>query len=579
MISRFGKYVRFLVLIRSTLQKSKIQIKMIRDFESLSQQTFDLAVIGGGIQGAATAREAVLRGLKVALVEARDFASGTSSRSTKLIHGGLRYLEQADFKLVGEARRERRRLGELAPHLAQPVPFVLPIYRGDPYSPLKIRFGLSIYDLLGNLGTQDRHRMLSSEAARQLMPVLRPEGLMAAALYHDSQTDDARLTLENVLDAAEHGAVVANYAEVRAFSMSGGSSEYGKVVAAEVEDLLTGRRHEISARFWVNAAGPWVDHVRALLPGFDGSKTVRLTKGTHLTIARVTGDYALLAAILPGDRVFLMVPWGEYALLGTTDTDYQGDPAAVRPEAAETEYLIGAANRVLRTPLRLSDVAGSWAGLRALAVEPRGAGKAPSANTREYRFHQDPWAKNFVSICGGKLTTHRALGEKLVDFLLPRLGERASRALSARPTRTAPLPGGRTGPFAAFVETATENAVREFPLAPAVAQRIVRTYGSRWREVLNLVREQKSLAEPLPGSPALLAAEVEFAVRHEMALKVEDFLLRRSGLSWKACTLSEAAPAVAKIFAARLGWSAEERLDAVDTFARSAGDPESQRLS
>jgi len=552
---------------------------MERNFESLSQQTFDLAVIGGGIQGAATAREAVLRGLKVALVEARDFASGTSSRSTKLIHGGLRYLEQADFKLVGEARRERRRLVELAPHLAQPVPFILPIYRGDPYSPLKIRAGLSIYDLLGNLGAQDRHRMLSSEAARQLVPELRPEGLRAAALYHDSQTDDARLTLENVLDAAEHGAVVANYAEVRALSMSGGSGgEHGQVVAAEVEDLLTGRRHEISARFWVNAAGPWVDHIRALLPGFDGSKTVRLTKGTHLTISPVTGDYALLAAILPGDRVFLMVPWGEYALLGTTDTDYQGDPAAALPERSETEYLLGAANRVLRSPLRLSDVAGSWTGLRALAVEPRGAGKAPSANTREYRFHEDLWAKNFVSICGGKLTTHRALGEKLIDFLRPRLGESGPRALSARPTRTAPLPGGRTGPFAAFVKSATENAVREFSLAPPVAQRIVRTYGSRWREVLELVREQKSLAEPLPGSPTLVAAEVEFAVRHEMALKVEDFLLRRSGLSWKACALSEAASAVAKIFAARLGWSAEERLDAVETFARSAGAPEGQRF-
>ena len=551
---------------------------MIRDFESLSQQTFDLAVIGGGIQGAATAREGVLRGLKVALVEARDFASGTSSRSTKLIHGGLRYLEQADFKLVGEARRERRRLLGLAPHLAQPVPFLLPIYRGDPYSPLKIRLGLSIYDLLGNLGAEDRHRMLSSEAARQLVPALRPEGLRAAALYHDSQTDDARLTLENILDAADHGAVVANYAEVRALSMSGGSGgEHGKVVAAEVEDLLTGRRQEISARFWVNAAGPWVDHVRALLPGFDGSKTVRLTKGTHLTITPVTGDYALLAAVLPGDRVFLMVPWGEYALLGTTDTDYQGDPAAVRPERSETEYLLGAANRVLRRPILLSDVAGSWAGLRALAVEPHIAGKAPSANTREYRFHEDPWAKNFVSICGGKLTTHRALGEKLIDFLLPRLGGRASRALSNRPTRTAPLPGGRTGPFATFVKSATEDAVREFSLPGPVAQRIVRTYGSRWREVLEPLREQKSLAEVLPGPPMLLVVEVDFAIRHEMALKVEDFLLRRSGLSWKACTLSEAAPAVAKIFAARLGWSAEERRDAVETFARGGGAPEEQR--
>jgi glycerol-3-phosphate dehydrogenase len=536
--------------------------------ESLSRQTFDLAVIGGGVQGGATAREAALRGLKVALVEARDFASGTSSRSTKLIHGGLRYLEQFDFKLVGEARRERRRLLALAPHLAQPIPFLLPIYRGDPYFPLKIRAGLSIYDLLGNLGAQDRHRMLSPETARQLVPALRPGGLRAAALYHDSQTDDARLTLENVLDAAEHGAAVANYAEVRALSMSGG--QRGNVVAGEIEDLLTGHQYEISARFWVNAAGPWVDQVRALLPGFDGSKTIRLTKGTHLTIRPVTGDYALLAAILPGDRVFLMVPWGEYALLGTTDTDYQGDPAAVLPEPCETEYLLKAANRVLRHPLKPSDVVGSWTGLRALALAPHTAGRAPSSLTREYRIHEDPWANNFVSICGGKLTTHRALGEKLVDLLLSRLGRGASPNAPARPTRTVPLPGGRTGPFPTFVKSATNDAVRDFALPTPVAERIVRTYGSRWREVLEPMREQKSLAEPLPGSPTLLAAEVDFAIRHEMALKVDDFLLRRSGLSWKACALPEAAPAVARIFRTRLGGSADGRLTGTETFVRSA---------
>jgi glycerol-3-phosphate dehydrogenase len=551
---------------------------MTRDFESLCRQTFDLVVIGGGILGAATAREAALRGLKVALVEARDFASGTSSRSSKLIHGGLRYLEQFDFKLVAEARRERRRLVELAPHLAQPVPFILPIYRGDPYSPLKVRIGLSIYDLMGNLGTHDRHRVLSHEATRQLVPALRLQGLRAAALYHDSYTEDARLTLENVLDAAQHGAAVMNYAEVRAFSMSGRSGgDHRKVVAGEVEDVLTGQRYEVSARFWVNGTGPWVDHVRALLPGFDGSRTVRLTKGTHLTIPPVTGDFALLAAILPGDRVFLIVPWGNYALLGTTDTDYEGDPAAVLPEPSETEYLLHAANRVLHEPLGLSDVVGSWTGLRALALEPDAARKTPSANTREYRFHEDPWAKNFISICGGKLTTHRALGEKLVDLLLGRCGEHASQAVSARPTRTTPLPGGRTGPFRAFVKSATEDAVREFAVPSPVAERVVRNYGSRWREVLEPTREHKSLAELLPGSPTLLAAEVDFAIRHEMALKVEDFLLRRSGLSWKACTLSEAAPAVAGILAARLGWSAQERQKALETFARNACVAEAQR--
>src|SRR5574337_1059680 len=179
---------------------------MERNLQALSREKFDIVVIGGGIQGAATAREAALRGLKVALIEARDFAAGTSSRSSKLIHGGLRYLEQFDFKLVHESRRERRLLLELAPHLARPIPFVLPIYQGDPYSPLKIRVGLTIYDLLGNLGTQDRHRMLGRDEALRLIPALRAKGLRAAAIYYDSATDDARLTIEHTLHPADHGA-------------------------------------------------------------------------------------------------------------------------------------------------------------------------------------------------------------------------------------------------------------------------------------------------------------------------------------------------------------------------------------
>lgn len=543
---------------------------MKRDFEALSNQTFDLVVIGGGIQGAATAREAAFRGLTVALIEARDFASGTSSRSSKLVHGGLRYLEQLDFKLVHEARRERRRLLKLAPHLARPIPFLLPIYRDDPYCPLKIRLGLSIYDLLGNLGRQDRHRLLAPDAARNLMPALRPEGLRSAAIYHDSMTNDARLTFENVLDAAQHGAVVVNYTEVRALAMSAGSSgRHGHVVTAEAEDRMTGHRYEVSARFWVNAAGPWVDHIRALVPGFDGSKTVRLTKGAHLLIPPVTGDYGLLAAVLADDRAFLVVPWGDCSLLGTTDTDFQGDPATVRPDRNDTVYLLHAANRVLRSPLRFDDVAGSWAGLRALALRPGEPARNPSAHTREYRFHQDQWATNFVSICGGKLTTHRALGEKLLDLLVARLGARPG--VSPRPTRQAPLPGANTGPFDAFVKSAVEEAVRVFRISPSVAERIVRTYGSRWRLVLEPLRSQKSLSELLPGSPALLAAEVDFAIRHEMALSVEDFLLRRSGLSWRARGLREAAPAVAAIFAARFGWSSERRQDDLEAFAQSAG--------
>lgn len=543
---------------------------MRRDSKALSSQTFDLAILGGGINGAATAREAALRGLKVVLIEGRDFASGTSSRSSKMIHGGLRYLGQLDFKLVHEARRERRLLLGLAPHLARPVPFVLPIYRGDPYSSFKVRLGLSIYDLLGNLGRDDRHKMLSAREAVDLMPALRSDGLTAAALYHDSETDDARLTLENVIDASEHGAVVVNYAEIRALSISTrpGTGER-RVVSAEAEDLLSGRRHEVSARFWVNATGPWVDHVRSLLPGFDGSKTVRLTKGTHLFVPPITGRYALLAAVLPGDRVFLMVPMHGHCLLGTTDTDFEGDPASVRPDTADVDYLLGAANRIFRQPLRPSDVASSFAGLRALADEP---GASPSSNTREYRFHEDRWADNFITVCGGKLTTARALGEKLVERVLARLGTGLPRPVRDRPSRRTPLPGGHTGPLEAFVQSATSHAAQEFGLTPAVAERIARTYGSRWQAVLEPIRVDPRLAQTLPGSPGLLLAEVDFAIHQEMAMNVEDFLLRRSGLNWLASsTLREAAPVVAQVFAARFGWSAERRQAALDAFSQLAG--------
>jgi len=407
---------------------------MQRDLNALANQTFDLMVIEGGIHGAATAREAVLRGLKVALVAARDFSSGTSSRSSKLIHGGLCYLEQLDFKLVHESRTERRLLLSLAPHLARPVPFLLPIYRGDPYYPLKIRVGPSIHDLLGNLGPEDRHRMLTAEEALNLIPALRSEGLRAAAIYHDSETDDARLTLENIIDAAEHGAVVANYTEIRALALSA-KGKVREVVSAEAEDGLTGRRYEISACFWVNATGPWVDRLRGVLPGFEGQKTLRLTKGTHLILPPVAPRHALFAAILPGERGFLLLPWYDHALLGTTGTDFEGDPASVQPERADVHYLLRAVNRVLRQPLQADDVLGSFAGLRALATEP---GRSPSENTRAYCFHEEVETKNFISICGGKLTTARALGEKLVEEISERLGTHSVRRLSSR---AMPLPG------------------------------------------------------------------------------------------------------------------------------------------
>ncbi|HEX5412159.1 MAG TPA: glycerol-3-phosphate dehydrogenase [Terriglobia bacterium] len=541
---------------------------MKRNVDALSETQFDLVVIGGGINGASTAREAALRGMKVGLVEAGDFAAGTSSRSSKLIHGGLRYLDQFEFRLVHEARRERRLLRKLAPHLAWPVPFLFPIYRGDPYSPLKVRLGLSIYDLLGNLGAADRHQRLSKEELLRRVPRLEADGLREGALYHDSLTDDARLTIENIVDAAEHGAAIANYAKICGFKLGAQKgNERPKVATAEVEDRRTGRRFEITSQFWVNATGPWVDYVRALLPGYDGSKTVRLTKGTHIVVPPVAGDFAIFAAIVPGKRIFLMMPWHRHGLVGTTDTDYDRDPCEVRPDSGDVDYLLRAINRVLRQPLGTSDVIGAYAGLRALAIQP---GASPSENTREYRLHQDPWAGNLITVCGGKLTTSRSLGEKLVDHVAASLPGGAPSGWTAHPTRSTPLPGGHTDNFERYSRDAAKDAGRLFDIPQAAAERMVRTYGTRWQQVLEPIRADRKLADPLPGAADCLGAEVAFAVEQEMAREIDDFLLRRSGLSWYAAeALREAVPAVAEIFAERLGWDPTRRDAAVREFQGS----------
>jgi glycerol-3-phosphate dehydrogenase len=554
----------------SEKQTSRMTSNAVRqqNLEELSTATFDLAVIGGGINGAATAREAALRGMKVALVEARDFAGATSSRSSKLIHGGLRYLDQLEFKLVHEARRERRLLRKLAPHLAWPVPFLLPIYDGDPYSPLKVRLGLSIYDLLGNLGTADRHRTLSKEELLRRVPLLKADGLRAGAVYHDSQTDDARLTIENIVDAASHGAAIANYAEIRDFSMgSQKASGCPTVTTAEVEDRWSGRRFEISSGFWVNATGPWVDNIRARLPRYDGSKTVRLTKGTHIVIPPVAGDDAMFAAILPGKRIFVVIPWYGQALLGTTDTDYDGDPGQVRADCEDVEYLLKAVNRVLREPLKDADVMGAFAGLRALAIQPAAG---PSENTREYRFHQDPWAANVMTVCGGKLTTARSLAERLVDQVVAHLPGSSPAGWAEHPSRRAPLPGGHTNDLEHYFKDAAADAVRLFDIPREAAERIVRTYGTRWPQVLEPIRSDRKLADPLPGSPDCLGTEVAFAIENEMALKLDDFLFRRSGLNWFAAyALRDAVPRVAEIFAEHLGWDAAQREAAIREFQNS----------
>jgi glycerol-3-phosphate dehydrogenase len=504
----------------------------------LAREEFDLAVIGGGINGAAVARDAAMRGLRVALVERGDFAGATSSRSSKLIHGGFRYLPQGQLRLVYSALRERERLRRVtAPHLVGPIQFLFPIYHGRGFSRLTMGIGLTLYDLFASIPRSEWHQNLNAARVREREPALNRNGLTGGALYYDAWGDDARITFENVLDSALHGAAVANYAAVEGFYRHG-----GRLSSAAIRDLISGARCDLRARVFVNAGGPWVDELRRL---DDPSvrPCVRLTKGVHLVFARTALPVhdALVLADEAGRIVFVM-PHERYVLVGTTDTDYVGDPGAVATQIADVAYLLAVVAESL-PGIRLTDhdVLSSFAGLRALVHE---TGRFPSAVPREEVILEG--ASGLLTVAGGKLTTHREIAEKLVARVMKDLG----RPARACPTLTTPLPGARP------LEPPDPGGASALAAMPAPAREIlIARYGTRAPLVASIAADRRDLGEPLaPGCPAL-GAEVIHAVRHEMATSLGDFLVRRTGLVWRTPPEAEAAaPAVARLMAAELSW-------------------------
>ncbi|MBV8084441.1 MAG: glycerol-3-phosphate dehydrogenase/oxidase, partial [Chloroflexi bacterium] len=375
---------------------------MRRDLGALRDREFDVLIIGGGINGAGAARDAAMRGLRVALVEQGDFGSGTSSRSSKLVHGGVRYLEQLDFKLVLEASLERRVLLRIAPHLVKPLPFILPVFRGDRHAVRTIQLGMWLYDALG-LFRNERHRMLTAGEAIALEPGLRAEGLQGAALYYDAQMDDARLCLANAISAVEHGAAAANYLRVTQLIHVA-----GRVVGAEVRDELRRVSFEVRARHVINTTGPWLDGLCAL----DGAepRKVRLSKGTHIVVPALTQRHAITMQS-SDERVIFVIPWHGCSLVGTTDSDYSGRPEDVRPEADEVAFLLSEVRRIIPGhTLTRSDVYASFAGLRALV---RHGGADTRAVSREERIYESP--AGLISVAGGKFTTYRLMAKRLID--------------------------------------------------------------------------------------------------------------------------------------------------------------------
>jgi glycerol-3-phosphate dehydrogenase len=476
----------------------------------------DLLVIGGGITGAGIARDAALRGLRVALVEARDFGSGTSSRSSRLIHGGLRYLEHGHLHLVMESLRERAVLRRLAPHLVRPLPFVLPFLRSDRVPAWKARLGLTLYDLLAGRGNVRRHQTLGKRALLEIEPLLREPELTGGAVYYDAQCDDARLTLAVIRAAVEAGARVANYTRVTALRR-----DSGRVSGAHVRDELSGEEAELYARIVLNAAGPWGDAIRRLEDPA-APPLLRPTKGTHIVVpqARLGNRHAIIFTSPLDRRVMFILPWEQWAYIGTTDTDAAADPDSVAPDQADLIYLLRSANALFPAArLTTEDVVASWAGVRPLLAADHAT--APSLVSREHKIVRGP--HGMLTIAGGKLTTFRLMARAMVDRALHELGERRTsrRALSD----SVPLPGG-AAPADGFRAAGLELGLSE----PTVTH-LLKQYGAETPALYTLCRQRPELGRCLHPEHPAIAAQVIFAVQREFACTPDDVLSRRIHLT------------------------------------------------
>ncbi len=522
----------------------------------IEDQQFDVLIIGGGMAGAGVARDLALRGASVALFEKADFAWGTTGRSSKLIHGGLRYLELFDFGLVRESLRERETLGRLAPHLIRPLPFLIPIYRGASRGLIKVRIGLALYDRLTPGRGPERSRVIRPEAALALEAGIRAEDLRGAGLYVDDLLlSPERLCLENILSACRHGARAFNYAEVEEV-LTGPTGIEG----LRVRDLLTDQVRAVRGRVIVNAAGPWVDRIRALAGIRDrGAHVIRTTKGIHCLLPPLTEH----AVYLPtkDERMIFVIPWRELSLVGTTDTDFDGNPDRLRATKDEVAYLLGEVRRVLADPrVTASNVLYTYAGVRPLTHE---AGKSPSRVSREHRVWPEGPEGRFLTITGTKLTCFRSLAEEVGDLVMARLGRRV-------PSKTARLTLDGADERAERLEARTwmdvsgEMAATGLPRETLEA--LVETYGRNWVRVLDLGRKLPEGSDRLCPRNAEIVAQLHYAVTEELTVSLQDFLLRRTGIGQSPCQGLDCAEPIAARMGDLLGWNSRRREAEIEAY-------------
>jgi glycerol-3-phosphate dehydrogenase len=510
----------------------------------LASAEFDVLVIGGGVTGAGAVLDAASRGLKVALVEARDIASGTSSRSSKLIHGGLRYLEQYDFKLVREALHERELMvSTLSPHLVKPVGFLYPLHEK-----LKERTyvgaGLALYDVLrGFKRALPWHKHMSAKKIAEIAPSLRQDIVTGAVKYYDAQVDDARHTMTIIRTARRHGATIATRVEVNELIRDG-----KKVVGALVTDTASGKKIKISAKSVVMCAGIWSDELHAnfgLKPGYG----VTMSKGVHIVVPgnaiRSNTGIILKTEV----SVLFLIPWGDKWIVGTTDTPYDGDRAHPHATSADVQYILDQANKVLEPQLKRESIIGVYAGLRPLVSNSK-----DSTTTKLSREHTtDRSAPGFVSIAGGKYTTYRVMGKDAIDMAVTDL----RRNVSSSCTEKLPLVGA-DGYYGLVQQTAQIAA--QYGIDEKSVVHLLNRYGSLISEVIELIVEDKKLAQPLAEDLPYLKAEIVYAVTHEGAMSVDDVISRRTRLAFEANNAGlDLVDDVAALIAPYLGWGAKEK--------------------
>jgi len=515
----------------------------------LEHDSFDVVVIGGGVTGAGAALDAATRGLSVAMVEARDFASGTSSRSSKLFHGGLRYLEQLEFGLVREALRERELMTSyLAPHLVKPLPFLYPLTHRAWERPY-VASGLALYDTMSGASSVPGQKHLTRAAALRMFPSLRRDALVGAVRYYDAQADDARHTLTVVRSAARYGAVVRASTQAVGFA-----HESDRVVGVRVRDAEDGREITVDAGVVLNCTGIWTDEIQALSGG-RGRFKVRASKGVHVVVSRekITGDTGLI--LRTETSVLFVIPWKSHWLIGTTDTDWTHDLAHPAATRSDIDYLLERVNAVLVTPLAPDDIEGVYAGLRPLLA---GESEETSKLSREHDVARV--VPGLVSIAGGKYTTYRVMAADAVDAG----AEDLPRLVPPSCTDKVPLLGA-DGYFA--MRNQVDALATEYGLHPYRVLSVLDRYGSMIRDVLEPGLTDAALLSTVPAAPEYLLAEIRYAVTHEGALHLEDVLTRRTRISieYPHCGV-KSAPAVAELMGGLLGWDASTQAREIEQY-------------